>query len=72
MSAKRASYEDLEWAIIKTIAAYLNTNGGTLIVGVYEDKHGNHEIIGVENDFETFHEKKELGWVVSAFSQYPS
>jgi predicted HTH transcriptional regulator len=37
-------------AILKTIAAFMNSEGGTLIVGV--DDSGN--ILGVEKDYETF------------------
>lgn len=38
--------KNIENALLKTIAAYLNTNGGTLIVGVSD----NGEILGLERD----------------------
>ncbi len=36
----------IEDNILKTIVAFLNTNGGTLLIGVSDDK----EVIGIEND----------------------
>ncbi len=38
--------KDVEHASLKTIAAYLNSKGGSLIIGVNDDA----EIIGIEND----------------------
>lgn len=43
----------IEHAVLKTIAAYLNSNGGTLLIGV--DDSG--QILGLDSDFSTF--KKE-------------
>ena len=40
----------LEKEVVKTIAAFLNSNGGTLLVGV-ED---NGSVVGIEDDFTTF------------------
>ena len=40
---------DLEKVIMKTIAAFGNTDGGILLLGVDDDKN----IIGLENDFQT-------------------
>jgi predicted HTH transcriptional regulator len=38
--------------IAKTIAGFLNTSGGNLIIGIQENKEGkDHEIIGIEADF---------------------
>ncbi|MGB8035608.1 MAG: RNA-binding domain-containing protein [Nitrososphaeraceae archaeon] len=46
-------------AILKTIAAFMNSEGGTLLVGV--DDSGN--ILGIENDYETFSDRKNWdGW----------
>ena len=39
----------LEHAILKTIAAFSNTQGGTLIMGVNDDM----EVIGLEHDYQT-------------------
>jgi len=38
--------KDLEKAVMKTVAAFLNSNGGHLLIGV--DDHGN--LTGIEND----------------------
>jgi len=40
----------LEQAILKTIAAFSNAQGGTLIMGVNDDM----ELIGLEHDYQTF------------------
>jgi len=37
----------LEHEVLKTLAAFLNTDGGTLIIGVADDK----SIVGIEEDF---------------------
>lgn len=39
----------LEYVVVKTISAFLNTDGGTLIIGVDDD--GN--VLGLEKDFKT-------------------
>jgi hypothetical protein len=41
--------EELEIACIKTIAAFLNTHGGTLIIGVDDEEN----VLGLENDYQT-------------------
>jgi serine/threonine protein kinase len=38
---------DLEHAVLKTLAAFLNSYGGTLVIGVAD----NHSIIGIEVDY---------------------
>jgi len=38
--------KEIEHAVLKTIAGFLNTNGGTLIIGVDDKK----EILGLKND----------------------
>jgi serine/threonine protein kinase len=40
---------DLEHAVLKTITAFLNSYGGTLIIGVADD----HSVIGIEVDYPT-------------------
>ena len=40
----------IKFAIAKTIAAFLNTNGGLLFIGVGDNK----ELKGLENDYQTF------------------
>jgi len=39
--------KDLEYAVIKTIAGLLNTRGGTLLIGVSDDKR----VLGLERDW---------------------
>jgi len=39
----------LEYVIAKTIAAFLNTNGGYLLIGVDDDQN----VLGLDNDFST-------------------
>lgn len=39
--------KDVKFATLKTIAAFLNTNGGTLIIGVDD----NHQIVGLNQDY---------------------
>jgi len=43
----------LEKVIMKTIAAFGNTDGGLLLIGVDDDKN----ILGLENDFQTLKRK---------------
>lgn len=40
--------------IMKTIAAFMNSEGGTLLVGVDD----NGKVVGIERDYEVFHDKK--------------
>jgi serine/threonine protein kinase len=40
---------DLEHGVLKTVAAFLNSYGGTLIIGVADD----HSVIGIEVDYPT-------------------
>lgn len=51
----------LENVILKTIAAFLNTNGGTLIIGV--DDSGS--VLGLENDYETVSKKSSDGFILT-------
>jgi len=51
--------EEVPFAIIKTIAAFLNSEGGILLVGIRDDG----KIGGIEPDFNSFSEKKNWdGW----------
>jgi hypothetical protein len=43
--------KELEWVCIKNIAAFLNSQGGTLFIGVRDD---DGSITGLEDDFSTF------------------
>jgi len=50
--------KELEHPILKTLTAFMNTDGGTLFVGV--DKDG--KILGIEKDFDTLGDKNWDGW----------
>jgi serine/threonine protein kinase len=47
----------LEHSVLKSIAALLNTNGGTLVIGVADDR----SIVGIETDFPRTQDSKD-GW----------
>jgi hypothetical protein len=47
---------NIEHSCLKTIAGFMNTNGGTLLIGVSDDK----EILGLDSDFESFGKKSDL------------
>lgn len=49
-AALKGKYATLEKMVLKTIAAFLNSQGGTLLVGVEDDG----TVVGVEDDFSTF------------------
>lgn len=55
---KKETNKNLEIVIAKTIAGFMNANGGKLIIGV--DDHG--EILGVEKDFNTLKHKNKDGF----------
>ncbi len=50
--------KNLEKSVMKTIAAFLNTDGGQLVIGV-ED---NGEIYGLDSDYETLNKKNTDGF----------
>jgi serine/threonine protein kinase len=49
-AALMSRYAILEKMVLKTIAAFLNSQGGTLLVGVEDDG----TVVGIEDDFGTF------------------
>jgi hypothetical protein len=49
--------KELEKVIIKTIAAFLNSNDGFLIIGIDDDKN----ILGLDQDIQTLQKKNEDG-----------
>jgi predicted HTH transcriptional regulator len=56
---KKTIMDALEHEILRTIAAFMNSKGGILLVGVSD----NGEVMGLEKDFETFSDKKNWdGW----------
>ena len=48
----------ITWAVVKTIAAFMNTDGGTLLVGV--DDHG--QPVGIEEDYPFVKGHNRDGW----------
>ena len=51
----------LEYVIIKTISAFLNTEGGMLFIGVDDDG----EILGLENDYSALHKGNADGFLLT-------
>ena len=50
--------EAVTWAVVKTIAAFMNTHGGTLLVGI--DDEGRP--VGIESDYPLVKGKDRDGW----------
>jgi hypothetical protein len=48
----------MEWAIVKTVAGFMNGHGGTLLVGVGDKR----EIIGIDEDFPFLKKQDRDGW----------
>lgn len=48
----------IEWAVLKTLAGFMNANGGTLLVGVANDG----SIVGIEEDYDFVKAKDADGW----------
>ncbi|MGH4015478.1 MAG: GmrSD restriction endonuclease domain-containing protein [Pseudonocardiaceae bacterium] len=48
----------VEWSVIKSIAGFMNANGGTLLVGVADDG----AIVGIEEDFSLLGKPDQDGW----------
>lgn len=48
----------IEWAVVKTVCAFMNSDGGTLLVGV--DDQGSP--LGIEEDFPFVHSRNCDGW----------
>ena len=49
--------KDLEHAILKTVAGFSNTEGGTLLIGISDEK----EILGLDKDYSTLKRKDKDG-----------
>jgi len=47
--------QDLAHSVVKTVAAFMNTDGGVLVIGVGP----NNELLGLEPDYKTFSEKPD-------------
>ena len=50
--------KELEWGVIKNIAAFMNTNGGVLMIGVKDNK----SIKGLDLDFDTLPKSNKDGF----------
>ncbi len=50
---KKAANKDIQYAIMKTIAGFLNTQGGTILIGVNDKK----EVVGLEDDIKNMKKK---------------
>lgn len=48
----------IEWAVTKTVAGFMNSHGGTLLVGVSDDG----ETVGIEEDFVHLKKSDTDGW----------
>lgn len=55
---KNAVNKDIQHAIMKTISGFMNTQGGTLLIGINDEK----EIIGIENDLKNVKRKNTDGF----------
>lgn len=55
---QQAANKTLEKAIARTIAAFMNLKGGTLVVGVSDEG----SVLGLEQDFNTLGRKDRDGW----------
>jgi serine/threonine protein kinase len=51
-------YRLLERGVLKTVAAFLNSDGGTLVIGVADD----HTIVGIEIDYPSLRYQSRDGW----------
>jgi predicted HTH transcriptional regulator len=49
---------ELEKVIVKTVAGFLNSDGGTLLIGVGDDA----TVIGLQHDYQTVHKKSRDGY----------
>ena len=48
----------ISWAVVKTVAAFMNTHGGTLLIGVDDDG----QPVGIEADYPLVKGKDRDGW----------
>ncbi|NCD32650.1 MAG: ATP-binding protein [Spartobacteria bacterium] len=55
---KERANKAMEFSVLKTIAAFLNSEGGTLLIGVQD----NGSVYGLENDYKTLRKKNRDGF----------
>lgn len=48
----------IEWSVVKTIAGFMNSHGGTLLVGVADDG----SLVGIERDYSFLKKQDRDGW----------
>lgn len=48
----------MEWAVVRTICAFMNGSGGTLLIGVNDDR----SIVGIEEDYAFVNPRNRDGW----------
>jgi hypothetical protein len=48
----------MEWSIVKSLAGFMNSHGGTLVVGVADDG----TVLGIEEDYEFLRKADADGW----------
>jgi hypothetical protein len=49
---------DIEWEVVRTVAGFMNANGGTLLVGVSDDG----KAVGIEQDYPLLKKQDRDGW----------
>jgi hypothetical protein len=50
--------QKIEWSVIKSLAGFANASGGTLLVGIADDRG----TVGIEQDFPLLHKPDRDGW----------
>ena len=55
---KESANKNLEHAVLKNIAAFMNTEGGSLIIGIADDG----KVLGLEKDYQTLKSKNKDGF----------
>jgi hypothetical protein len=61
---KKTNENYIKFAVAKTIAAFLNTDGGLLFIGINDKK----EIIGLENDYRMFNSEDKKDSFLKTFA----
>jgi predicted HTH transcriptional regulator len=57
--------KDLKFNVLKTIVGFMNSNGGTLIIGVDD----NHQVVGMDLDFKSNWKGNKDGFILD-FREY--
>jgi len=65
---KNKENQDLETACLKTIAAFLNTDGGTLVIGVDDLQN----VLGLKNDYLTLKKQNKDGFELHLYNIFKS